>query len=361
MAQGQNDGQEKTLDPTPQRLQRARRDGDVAKSADLQTAAGYLGLLLAVLLTGGAVALGVAEPIFAFIAQPDVMVGVLLGPGGRGVAFDLIMSSLFAAAPFLLAPLFGSILAVVVQKAVVFAPKKLTPKLSRLNPIKNAAQKFGPSGLFEFLKSIVKLLSIGVVLALIIAYRHDGFEGLITLDARQMVGLLADEAVTLLIASVLIVGAIAFVDYFWQQHQHRKKLRMSLQEVKDEMKDTEGDPHMKSARRARARDIAGNRSLEDVPSADVVIVNPTHYAVALKWSRQPGAAPICVSKGVDLMAARIREIAEENGVPIHSDPPTARALYAAVEIGDEIEPEHYQAVAVAIRFADAMRRRGAGS
>lgn len=359
--QGQDEGQEKTLDPTPQRLQRARREGDVPKSQDLQTAAGFLGLLLAVMISGASIALGVAEPIFAFIARPDELVGVLLAPGGRAVAIDLIMSALFAVTPFLLAPMFGAILAVLAQRAFVIAPKKIAPKLSRLNPIKNAAQKFGASGLFEFLKSFVKLIAIGVVLAMIVGYNHDGLGGLIMLDAKQMLGVLYDEATTLLIAALVLFSIIAFLDVFWQQSQYIKKLRMSLQEVKDEMKDSEGDPYVKAARRRRAREIASNRSLADVPNADVVIVNPTHYAVALSWSRQAGEAPVCVAKGVDLMAARIREIASEAHVPIHSDPPTARALYAAIEIGDEIKPEHYQAVAIAIRFADALRAREARS
>lgn len=356
--QQQDSSQEKTLDPTPQRLQRARREGDVPKSQDLQTAAGYLGLLLALFISGGAIALGVAEPIFELIERPDEMVGLLFAPGGGDVLFALLGSAFIAAAPLLLAPMIAALVALLAQRAIVFAPTKIAFKLSRINPIKNAGQKFGPSGLFEFLKSLFKLIAIGVLLFIIVAYTHDGFEAFILVDARSMLELLADEATTLLIAATIVVGVIAFIDVFWQQAQYIKRLRMTVQEARDEMKESEGDPHVKTARRQRARDIANNRSLEDVPRADVVIVNPTHYAVALKWSRAPGVAPEVVAKGVDLIAARIREIATENGVPIHSDPPTARALYAALEVGDEIQPEHYQAVAIAIRFADTMRQRG---
>ncbi|MCI4666430.1 MAG: flagellar type III secretion system protein FlhB [Neomegalonema sp.] len=354
MAQ-QDDGQEKTLDPTPQRIARARREGDVPRSQDLNTVAGYLGFLLALTISGGAVAAGVAEPIFAFIAHPHELSAALLSPRGRQVVYELIGGALFAMAPLLLAPMFAVLISAIAQQSIVIAPNRIAPKLSRLNPIKNAGQKFGASGLVEFLKSFVKLLAVGVILAVIIAYKHDGVAGLIMLDARLLPQLLYDEGLTLLIATLIVMGLIAFIDVFWQQHQYYQKLRMSLQEVKDEAKDSEGDPQMKATRRQRAREIAGNRSLNDVPDADVVIVNPTHYAIALKWSRTPGAAPVCVAKGVDLMAARIREIATESGVPIHSDPPTARALHAAVEIGDEIQPEYYQAVAVAIRFADTVR------
>jgi flagellar biosynthetic protein FlhB len=132
---------------------------------------------------------------------------------------------------------------------------------------------------------------------------------------------------------------------------------MSRKEMLDEFKANEGDPHLKSARRQRAQEVATNRMLTDVAKADVVVVNPTHYAVALRWDRTKRGAPICVAKGVDEIARRIRERAAEHGIPIHRDPPTARAMHASVEIGQEIRPEHYRAVAAAIRFADSMRKR----
>ena len=131
---------------------------------------------------------------------------------------------------------------------------------------------------------------------------------------------------------------------------------MTHEELKEETKRSEGDPHIKQQRRQRGQEIATNRMLLDVDGADVVIVNPTHYAVALKWTRTPGSAPKCVAKGVDEIAARIRERASEAGVPIHQDPPTARAVHASVEVGDEIQPEHYIAVAAAIRFAEDLRK-----
>jgi flagellar biosynthesis protein FlhB len=159
---------------------------------------------------------------------------------------------------------------------------------------------------------------------------------------------------SLVLIVALVIGGI---DFFWQYQEHLRKNRRTRKELTDESKESEGDPHMKQKRRQRGYDIAMNQMLGDVPDADVVVVNPTHYAVALKWSRLPGEAPICVAKGVDDVAAKIREIASESGVPIHRDPPTARAVYATVEIGQEIHPEHYQAIAAAIRFAEEMRRK----
>jgi flagellar biosynthetic protein FlhB len=155
----------------------------------------------------------------------------------------------------------------------------------------------------------------------------------------------------------VLAGTIGALDYFWQRAEHRRQHRMSHKELRDEAKEAEGDPWLKQERRSRAEAIAANRMMSEVPHADVVIVNPTHVAVALRWSRAPGAAPAVIASGKDEIARRIREIAEAHGVPIYSDPATARALVAEVALEQEIPPEHYRAVAAAIRFAEAMRRR----
>jgi flagellar biosynthetic protein FlhB len=143
----------------------------------------------------------------------------------------------------------------------------------------------------------------------------------------------------------------------WQRAHFRKRMMMTRQDLKDDMKQTEGDPQVKQQRRQRAMEIAMNNMMVDAAEAAVIVVNPTHYAIALKWDRESLKAPICVAKGVDEIAARIRQIANENAIPIKSDPPTARALHATVDIGDEIGKEHYQAVAAAIRFAEAIRQK----
>jgi flagellar biosynthetic protein FlhB len=164
------------------------------------------------------------------------------------------------------------------------------------------------------------------------------------------------QMLTQFVIAVLIVSAaIAAIDYAWQRHSHLAKNRMTRQEVLDETKRSEGDPHLKARRRQRGQELATNRMLSDVKDAAVVVVNPTHYAVALAWTPQDDTPPVCVAKGVDEIAARIREEAQIHGVPIHSDPSTARALHASVSLGDPIEREHFAAVAAAIRFAQRMR------
>jgi flagellar biosynthetic protein FlhB len=158
------------------------------------------------------------------------------------------------------------------------------------------------------------------------------------------------------LALVFVVKlSIGAIDFFWQRAEHLRRNRMSHKEMRDEHKQSEGDPHAKGERTRRGREIASNRMLDAVSEASVVIVNPTHYAVALKWSPTDLGAPVCIAKGVDEIAARIRERAEQAGIPIHSDPPTARALHATVDVDQEIHAEHYGAVAAAIRFAEAMR------
>ena len=170
-------------------------------------------------------------------------------------------------------------------------------------------------------------------------------------------GMLAHLLIEFMFVVLLISLVIGAVDYLWQRHDFMRQNRMSYRELQDEHKRSEGDPHLKQERRQRGAEIATSQMMADVPTADVVIVNPTHYAVALKWSRAPGSAPVCVAKGVDHIAHTIREVATEHSIPIRHDPPTARVLYATTQLGDEIEPDHYKAVAAAIRFAQTMRAR----
>lgn len=176
-------------------------------------------------------------------------------------------------------------------------------------------------------------------------------------DPKIVGALMTRVIIDFMFVVLLIALGVGAVDYLWQHHDHLRKNRMSHKEIRDEHKQQEGDPYLKQERRQRGAQIAAEQMMADVPDADVVIVNPTHYAVALKWSRAPGSAPVCVAKGVDHIAQTIRERAMESGVPIHRDPPTARAIHASTDIGQEIDPAQYRSVAAAIRFAEMMRRK----
>jgi flagellar biosynthetic protein FlhB len=254
-----------------------------------------------------------------------------------------------------------AVAAIVAQRAFVVAPPRIMPRLSRISPVATAKQKFGRVGMFEFAKSFAKLLVFGAALGL---FLWDRLPRILATAASEPAAVVV-ETLRLSVAFLAIVVAVSLVlgaiDLVWQHADHARRHRMSRKEMTDEMKETEGDPYLRQARRQRGYDIATNRMLADVPTADVVIVNPQHYAVALRWDRGSGRAPICVATGVDEVARRIRESAVASAVPIHRDPPTARALHAAVSVGEEIRPEHYRPVAAAIRFAEAMRKRARAS
>ena len=253
-----------------------------------------------------------------------------------------------------------ALLSVFATRTMVFAPSKLALKASRINPISNAKNKYGLSGLFEFGKSTVKLIVYSVVLGLFLKARLPELEASLYAEPGGIGALLGDVLVDFMLVVCIVALVIGGIDFLWQRFDHLRKNRMSHKDMRDEAKQQEGDPHMKSERRARGAQIASEQMMVDVPTADVILVNPTHYAVALTWNRAPGAAPTCVAKGVDQMAFAIRELAAQHGVPIRHDPPTARALYATTRIGDQIDPDHYRAVAAAIRFAEMMRRRAKG-
>jgi len=350
------DSDDKSFEPTQRRLDEARKRGEIARAPDVTAAAGFAGMLLAAVLTGkslllqtgavGSYALGHAEDLSLQFAQ-----------GGRA-AIGIVFSDLATAAvPFFALPFAAVILALLAQRAFTFAPEKLFPRLSRVSPLSNAKQKFGLDGLFSFAKTATKMLAITATLAAYLASRSDKIANSLYLPAQLSISLMLKMMVEFMALVLLLAIIFGGIDYFWQHFQHIKRNRMSRKEMMDEVKDSEGDPHAKGARRQKGQEIALNRMLRDVANADVIIVNPTHYAVALKWKRGDRNAPICLAKGVDELAARIREKAAVAGVPLHSDPPTARAIYASVDVGQPIQPEHYKAVAAAIRFAEALKKR----
>ncbi|MBN2906233.1 MAG: flagellar biosynthesis protein FlhB [Rhodobacteraceae bacterium] len=354
------DAGEKQHEPTQKKLDDARRKGELARSTDLNTAAAYAGFILAGLGLGAASLTALGDLGAVLIGQADRMAPLILGGQGRAPAGGLMARVGLAALPWFALPGLAALAAILAQRSLVVAPERIRPKLSRLSLVQNAKNKFGRAGLFEFAKSAVKLSVYTLLLGIYLFARVDEMLGTMHLSPGMAAARLTRMTLDFLAVVVVIATAIGAVDYLWQAFEHRRRHRMSHEDMKEEVKQAEGDPYMKHQRRQRAVDIATNRMLGDVPGADVVIVNPTHYAVALKWDRAAPGAPVCVAKGVDEIAARIREIAAEAGVPMRRDPPTARALYAAVEIGQTIQPEHYRAVAAAIRFAEEMRTRARG-
>ena len=347
---------EKEFEATERKLDEQRRKGEVPRSTDINTAAAYLGLLIAALAVGELTLTRIGDAGMTLLGQSDTL-SAMMRDAVHPVAGGLMGTIALAVVPLVAIPFLMVWASLFAQRVVIFAPEKVKPKGSRINPIANAKNKFGRNGLFEFAKSTVKLVVISTMLWLFLSHNLPMILKTMyltpALAARELMWLVV-QFLALVFVVNLIIGA---VDFFWQRAEHLRKNRMSHKEMRDEMKSSEGDPHAKGERRRRGREIASKQMLADVPQAAVVIVNPTHYAVALKWSPLDPGAPVCVAKGVDEIAARIREAAEAAGVPLHSDPVTARALYATVEIGQEIKPEQFGPVAAAIRFAEAMRAK----
>jgi flagellar biosynthetic protein FlhB len=354
------DGQppgDKPYDATPRKLEQAREKGEIVRSADLNTAVVYGGFLLFGTLLAPWAFDAIGRLTQLSLERAHELAGAILDADGSKIAFAATWPAMQATLAILVAPALLLCVALIAQRGFVFSQDKLAPKLSRISPMSNAKQKFGAQGLFQFAKSAVKLVIVSIILALYLWGRAEPVLNAIHGTPGQILALAGElllEFVAVFFGLSLLIGAL---DWAWEWRQLLHRNRMSYQELKDETKSSEGDPTLKQERRHRGQLIATNRMMMDVPGADVVVVNPTHFAVALTWGRKSGQVPVCVAKGTDEVAARIRTVAAEHGVPVFSDPPTARTLHATLDIGDPIAPDHYRAVAAAIRFADAIRIR----
>jgi len=355
MSEGSNDSGEKIHDPTPKKLDDARKKGNIARSPDILSAASYLGLWIGMALFG-------ADQIDSVGSALSRIFSEATGPQAISVAKSAVLQAFISSAVLIILPIALICVVLVAQRGVLVTGSNLAPKLDRISVLKGFGRKFGANGLFEFAKSTIKLLILSTVLAIWFRAELDNLVGLSAVTGGALSIYLGRTVLSLLGVATIVAGSIAVLDMFWQRFEHQRKLRMSHQDLRDESKDSEGDPHQKAQRRRRAQELAGNRMLADVPDADVILVNPTEIAVALKWDRSKLGAPTCVAKGQGEIAARIRELAAENGVPIFRDIPTARTLFADLPVGSEVPQDAYVAVAAAIRFADRMRaraRRGA--
>lgn len=341
------DKDDKQFDPSEQRLRKAREKGDIPQSTEVNSALMFVGVFLGLTLAGA-----MLVPQWLTTARRAIGEDLTIRAAGQ-----LAMLSGIAVLVIAIIPAATVLLGLIVQRGIAFAPEKVKPDFNRINPFRNAKQKFGKSGLMTFLISTLKAGLVGAGGYLLFKKLIDGLINASYGTGWQWTGGLDLVLRQVLMLALGISALLAIVDFLWKRREFITRNRMSMKEMRDEHKESEGDPHLKQARRQKAVDIVMSSMLADVEKADVVIVNPTHYAVALEWKRGSGRAPVCVGKGVDEVAARIRERAAKHGVPIWSDPPTARAIHATVDIGAEIEREQFGPVAAAIRFAQDMRAK----
>jgi flagellar biosynthesis protein FlhB len=353
----QNDD-DKTEEPTPRKLEQAREKGDIVYSAEVGAALSLVAVTGVVAFMSGPIVSDMARSFIGFLAMPDQFSSeprALIAIGGQ-VGLKLV--GIFAMTALALGG--AGLAARYVQDQPTFTGERLSPKLDKLNPMEGFKRVFGKQAASSFLKSLAKLVVVGAAMAYVLWPRNGELENMSLLDVRALLPFIKERVVSMLIALASAAAFIAVVDYIFTRQSYMKRMRMTRREIKDELRQSDGDPMVKAKLRQIRIERSRKRMLQNMPNASVVITNPTHYAVALKYEPGETPAPICLAKGVDAVAQRIREAAEEHNIPIVEDPPLARALFAAADVDEPIPREHYAAVAKVIGFVMRLaRRRGA--
>jgi flagellar biosynthetic protein FlhB len=350
-----NDAASRTEEPTPRKLQQARERGEVVKTPDLAPLASLAAVATVAALGGGYLSRNLMTAMTPFLAHPDAM--SFDSDGGVAIMKSTIMAAAPVLGAVLLAACVAGIAGNVVQTGLMFTPDRLAPSLSKLSLVEGFKRLFGLDNAVQFLKSLVKISLTGLLAWWVVKPHMSELEDLAKLQPLAMLTFAADIMRRLVFAVAAFLVIVAGADWFWQRQRFMKRMRMTKEETKEDFKQSEGDPHVKARQRQLRNERARRRMMQAVPEATVVVMNPTHYAVALKYDQGETPAPMCVAKGMDSLALKIREIAEEAGVPVLEDPPLARALYAAVEIDQIIPPAHYEAVAKIIGFILSAGRK----
>ena len=351
------DDTEKSLDPSQKRLQEAHDRGDVVKSQEVSTWFLMAGATLIIMAFSGAASDGIMTTLRGLIANSyDIPVE---GPGFIAIITKLGREVIVATALPLFLLMLAALAGNLIQHRLVWSAEALTPKLSKISLSAGLGRLASKQTLANFAKGLAKLALIGTVIGALLWPERFRLEGLVTLDPAAMLPFTHVMAVRMLGTVVAILAVIAAGDYFFQYRQWFERQKMSVAELKEEFRQTDGDPAVKGKIRQIRQNRMRKRMMAAVPTASVVITNPTHFAVALRYERGMNA-PICVAKGVDLIARKIREVAIEHGIPVVENPPLARAVHATVEIDQEIKPEHYKAVAEVIGYVMRLNRAFAG-
>lgn len=357
MSEGE-DKSEKTEEPTERKLQKAREEGDVAKSQEISGWFTLAAGLAVVAFMAPGFTRALTKAMTVFLEQPHLLSldsGAAMGMLGRSlIELALILGLVYAL--LMVAAASGNL----VQHGLLWTPKKIAPKLNKLNPVEGLKRMFGPQGWVNFLKGVGKIILVGVAIALVLWPRRHDLASFPMVSPARMLSEVHGAAVMLLIAALIAYAVIAALDFMFQRREFIQRNKMSRKELRDEYKETEGDPMVRAKLRQIRQERAQKRMMSKVPDAAVVITNPTHYAIALEYEQGRTLAPICIAKGVDAVALRIRERAEELDIPIVEDPPLARALFATSDLDEPIDPEHYAAVAKVIGYVMSLsdkRRR----
>lgn len=358
-------GGEKTEAPTPKRKEEVRKKGQVPRSHELNSVLGLLAAVMVLRITGGNLFEQITNVMgnnFRNLSTGDWTISSI-SSYGTNVAMTFLMA---------LAPLFGALMVTGIvgnfsQGGLVLSFKPMMPDFSRVNPAKGFKRIFSQRALLEFVKSILKLTIVGYIVYQTFQEKYLQLVSLSGSDIRGAAGVIASVGMDILLKSGFALMVVAALDYAYQRWEYQKNLKMTKEEVKEELRQSEGDPKVRSKIRQQQRQMASRRMMHDVPAADVVITNPTHFAVAIQYRPESMRAPKVTAKGQLLVAERIKELAREHNVPIIENKPLAQALYKGVEIGAEIPPALYHAVAEVLAFIYNLKRqrraggRGIGS
>jgi flagellar biosynthetic protein FlhB len=354
MAEDSQDKSQKTEEPTAKKLEDARQKGQVASSREVNHWFMILAGTIGVMFVFPGMMTEFSVIFLRFLDHPHLI--PMDFSGLRAIMAEVLSAVAFSLLPLIVFLVMAALASGLVQDGLILAPDRLQPKLEKISPLKGVKRLFSTQSITEFLKGVFKIAIVAAVAVAVVAPELTGLDQLTSFETLQWLGVLHGLSIRMLIGVLAIVSLIAVIDFLYQKHQHVKQMKMSRQDIKDEMKQSEGDPQVRGRLRQIRRERAQKRMMAAVPEASVVIANPTHFAVALKYELDEMPAPVCVAKGADNVALRIREVAEENGVPVMENPPLAQALYAGVEIGEDIPPEHFKAVAEIIGYV--LRLKG---
>ena len=352
------EGGEKTEPATAKKLQDARNNGQVAKSQELNHAVGLMALFLMLKLFISLVGEKLLDGFSLYNKIPDIVnesIGGLSVMAVHTVIQNVMGTILLILAPFFIIGFSLSLAINVWQVKWKVTTKSIMPKFNKINPLSGFKRIFSKDSLFELLKSIVKIILIIYVAYTSIKDHQNELFLLYDIPLLQVILLVGSIVINTGLKISLFYFVIGIADFAYQKHKFKEDMKMTKQEVKDEFKNTEGNPEIKGRQRSRMREASQRRMMQSLPSADGVITNPTHYAVAIKYDAQQYSAPVVVAKGEDFLAQKIREAAKEHHIEIVENKPLARMLYANVDVGQEVPPELYQAVAEVLAFVYSLR------
>lgn len=358
------DQSQKTEEPSQRKLEKAREEGNTFNSKEVNSFLSIFTLSLLVLMLGGIFSISLTDKLKKFVTAPYDLIATTAkntsNPPSSNVI--LIMSDLILdVMPFIIIPalimmivnIFGSL----AQQGIIYSPEVIRPQLSRISPIAGFKRIFSLNSVMEFLKGLLKISLVGIIVYIAIRSEIRTLSHVYSLSIISGIKLLMKGLIKLFVGVCCFMFALAVIDYLYQRFAFMQKMRMSKQELRDEHKQQEGSPEIKSKLKAMRIKMSKRRIMAAVPMADVIITNPTHYAVALEYKQETMETPVVVAKGLDNIAMMIREIAKEHKIPIVENPPLARLLYKDVDMGKQIQEKHYKAVAEVISYIMKLQNK----